>query len=52
MSVNLIESYFSKADQKWEYKLVFKKKSELDLFLSKISNESKISSYKTSSVIN
>ena len=51
-SVNLIESYFSKVDQKWEYKLVFKKKSELDLFLSEVSKESKISSYKTSSVIN
>ena len=50
--VNLVESYFSQTDQKWEYKLVFKKKSELDLFLSGISKESKISSYKTSSVIN
>ena len=50
--VNLVESYFSQTDQKWEYKLVFKKKSELDLFLSEVSKESKISSYKTSSVIN
>tara|TARA_B100001057_G_C22732979_1_gene904603 strand:+ start:249 stop:884 length:636 start_codon:yes stop_codon:yes gene_type:complete len=51
-SVNLIESYYSQAEQKWEYKLVFKKKSELDLFLNEISNKNNIISYKTSSVIN
>ncbi len=51
-SVNLIESYYSQTEQKWEYKLVFKKKSELDLFLNEISNKNNIISYKTSSVIN
>tara|TARA_Y100000590_G_scaffold433450_1_gene550521 strand:+ start:2099 stop:2734 length:636 start_codon:yes stop_codon:yes gene_type:complete len=49
---NLIESYYSQSDHKWEYKLVFKKKSEIDLFLNEISKESKIITYKTSSVIN
>ena len=29
-SNNLIESYFSQAEQVWEYRLIFKKKSELD----------------------
>jgi len=49
---NLIESYYSKEDQKWEYKLVFKQKKEMDLFLNEISKESKVITYKTSSVIN
>ena len=30
---NLIESYYSKEDQKWEDKLVFKHKVEMDSFL-------------------
>ena len=49
---NLIESYYSKEEQKWEYKLVFKQKEQMDLFLKEISNDNKITNYKTSSVIN
>ena len=49
---NLIESYYSKEEQKWEYKLVFKQKNQMDLFLKEISNDNKITNYKTSSVIN
>ena len=49
---NLIESYYSKDDQKWDYKLVFKHKTEMDSFLKETSKQSKIITYKTSSVIN
>ena len=49
---NLIESYYSKDDQKWDYKLVFKHKTEMDSFLKETSKQNKIITYKTSSVIN
>ena len=48
---NLINSFFSKNDSQWEYKLVFKNKNEMDVFVKKISTNNKIISYKTSSAI-
>tara|TARA_B100000700_G_C15010971_1_gene840916 strand:- start:1357 stop:1989 length:633 start_codon:yes stop_codon:yes gene_type:complete len=48
---NLINSFFSKSDKQWEYKLVFKSKKEMDDFVNKISSNSKIITYKTSSAI-
>ena len=48
---NLINSFFSKSDKQWEYKLVFKSKKEMDDFVNKISGNSKIITYKTSSAI-
>ena len=48
---NLINSFFSKSDSQWEYKLVFKNKNEMDVFVKKISTNNKIISYKTSSAI-
>ena len=49
---NLIESYYSKDDQKWDYKLVFKHKTEMDSFLKETSKQNNIITNKTSSVIN
>ena len=48
---NLINSFFSKSDSQWEYKLVFKNKNEMDVFVKKISTNNKVISYKTSSAI-
>ena len=48
---NLINSFFSKSDSQWEYKLVFKNKNEMDVFVKKISANNKVISYKTSSAI-
>ena len=48
---NLINSFFSKSDKQWEYKLVFKSKKEMDDFVDKISSNNKIITYKTSSAI-
>ena len=48
---NLINSFFSKSDKQWEYKLVFKSKKEMDDFVNKISSNNKIITYKTSSAI-
>ena len=48
---NLINSFFSKSDKQWEYKLVFKSKKEMDDFVNKISTNNKIITYKTSSAI-
>ena len=47
----LINSFFSKSDSQWEYKLVFKNKNEMDVFVKKISTNNKVISYKTSSAI-
>ena len=51
-SNNLIESYFSQTEQVWEYRLIFKKKSELDLFLKDYVKDDRIKSYKASLSIN
>jgi len=48
---NLINSFFSKSDNQWEYKLVFKNKNEMDVFVKKISSNNKVITYKTSSAI-
>jgi len=48
---NLINSFFSKNEKQWEYKLVFKSKKEMDDFVKKISSNNKIITYKTSSAI-
>ena len=48
---NLINSFFSKSDNQWEYKLVFKNKNEMDVFVKKISTNNKVITYKTSSAI-
>ena len=48
---NLINSFFSKSDSQWEYKLVFKNKNAMDVFVKKISTNNKVISYKTSSAI-
>jgi len=48
---NLINSFFSKSDNQWEYKLVFKNKNEMDVFVKKISTNNKVITYKTSSAV-
>jgi len=52
MNSNLINSFFLKSENQWEYKLVFKNKNDMDTFINEISNNEEIISYKTSSAIN
>ena len=49
---NLVESYYSKSDNLYSYKLVFEKKDDLDKFLNDVSEDDSTITYKTSSVVN
>ena len=51
-SLNLVESFYSKSDNEYFYKLVFKTKDELNEFLQKISEDENTITYKTSSIVN
>ena len=51
-SLNLVESFYSKSDNHFMYKLVFKSKKELDNFLKIVAEEDSTITYKTSSVVN
>ena len=48
----LVESYYSKSDDEYMYKLIFKTKNELNEFLKIVSEDENINTYKTSSIIN
>ena len=49
---NLVESYYSKSDNLYSYKLVFEKKDDLDKFLNDVSEDDSTITYKTSSIVN
>ena len=51
-SSNLVESFCSKSDNQYMYKLVFKSKKELNEFLDKVSEDENTITYKTSSIVN
>ncbi len=51
-SLNLVESFYSKSDNQYFYKLVFKTKDDLNKFLQKISEDENTITYKTSSIVN
>ena len=51
-SSNLVESFYSKSDNQYMYKLVFKSKKELNEFLDKVSEDENTITYKTSSIVN
>ena len=47
-SSNLLSSFYSEDTKVWEYKLAFKNKPDLNIFLKEISENKKIISYRTS----
>ena len=49
---NLVESYYSKTENLYSFKLVFKNKRDLDQFLRKICEDDSTINYKTSSIVN
>ena len=51
-SPNLVESFYSKSDNHYMYKLVFKTKNDLNKFLKEVSGDDNTITYKTSSVVN
>ena len=51
-SPNLIESFYSKSDNQYMYKLVFKTKNDLNEFLKEVSDNEDTITYKTSSIVN
>ena len=51
-SLNLAESFYSKSDNQYFYKLVFKTKDELNKFLQEVSKDENTITYKTSSIVN
>ena len=51
-SPNLVESYYSKSDNQYMYKLVFKTKNDLNEFLMEVSDNEDTITYKTSSIVN
>ena len=51
-SLNLVESFYSKSDNQFMYKLVFKSKNELNNFLNNVADKDSTITYKTSSAIN
>ena len=51
-SPNLVESYYSKSDNQYMYKLVFKTKNDLNEFLKEVSDNEDTITYKTSSIVN
>ena len=51
-SPNLVESFYSKSDNHYMYKLVFKNKNDLNKFLKEFSDNDDTITYKTSSIVN
>ena len=51
-SPNLVESFYSKSDNQYMYKLVFKTKNDLNEFLKEVSDNDDTITYKTSSIVN
>ena len=51
-NTNLVESYYSKSENLYSFKLVFKNKNELDKFLKDVSEDDSTITYKTSSLVN
>ena len=51
-SPNLVESFYSKSDNQYMYKLVFKTKNDLNEFLKGVSDNDDTITYKTSSIVN
>ncbi|MDB3888595.1 DUF4956 domain-containing protein [Candidatus Pelagibacter sp.] len=51
-SSNLVESFYSKSDSQYMYKLVFKSKDELNKFVEKIAEDQNTTTYKTTSIVN
>ena len=51
-NLNLVESFYSKSDSQYWYKLVFKTKDDLNKFLLEVSKDENTITYKTSSVVN
>ena len=51
-SPNLVESFYSKSDNHYMYKLVFKTKNDLNKFLKEVSGDDNTITYKTSSIVN
>ena len=51
-SSNLVESFYSKSDSQYMYKLVFKSKDELNKFVEKVAEDQNTITYKTTSIVN
>lgn len=51
-NLNLVESFYSKSDKQFMFKLVFKNKSDLNDFLKNVADKDSTITYKTSSIIN
>tara|TARA_B100001121_G_scaffold269452_1_gene254034 strand:- start:83 stop:733 length:651 start_codon:yes stop_codon:yes gene_type:complete len=51
-SSNLVESFYSKSDNQYMYKLIFKTKNDLNNFLKDVSENEDTITYKTSSIVN
>ncbi len=51
-NLNLVESFYSKSDNQYMYKLVFKTKNDLNDFLKQVSEDESTITYKTSSIVN
>jgi hypothetical protein len=49
---NLVESYYSKTENLYSFKLVFKNKRDLDQFLKEVCEDDSTINYKTSSIVN
>ena len=51
-SLNLVESFYSRSDNQFMYKLVFKSKDDLNNFLQNVAEDENTITYKTSSIVN
>ena len=51
-NLNLVESFYSKSDDQFMYKLIFKSRNDLNSFLDKIAENENTITYKTSSIVN
>jgi len=51
-NLNLVESFYSKSDDQFMYKLIFKSRNDLNSFLDKIADNENTITYKTSSIVN
>jgi len=51
-SSNLVESFYSKSDNQFMYKLVFRSKDDLNNFLQNVAEDENTITYKTSSIVN
>ena len=51
-NLNLVESFYSKSDDQFMYKLIFKSRNDLNSFLDIIADNENTITYKTSSIVN